>query len=108
MLSPLPVILTGAMRLIDERTADGSRRFSRLSCAADWDGIRGHVMQLSGAETINFTNEESGIRRLDFSFRGRRFLIHRQDGRIHLYVDDPQCSDLILFQVCRHFEQLLR
>ncbi len=26
---------------------------------------------------------------------------------VHLFVDDPQCSDLILYQVGRHFERLM-
>ncbi|MBU4271261.1 MAG: hypothetical protein KKA28_05295 [Planctomycetes bacterium] len=108
MLSPVPVILTGAMKLIDERTLDGSRRFTHLPRVADWISVRDHVLLLPGAEMVNFIGGEMAQDWLDFAFRGRRFLIRGHDDHFHLFVDDPQCSDLILYQVGRHFEQLLK
>jgi len=95
------------MRLIDERTPDGSRRFTHLRRVADWNSVRDHVLLLPGAEMVNFIGGELAGDWLDFSFRGRRFLIRSRDDHLHLYVDDPQCSDLVLYQVGRHFEQLL-
>ena len=107
LLSPVPVILTGAMKLIDERTLDGSRRFTHLPWVADWSSVRDHVLLLPGAEMVNFIDGEMAQDWLDFSFRGRRFLICGHGDHLHLSVDDPLCSDLILYRVCRHFEQLL-
>ncbi len=95
------------MKLIDERTPDGSRRFSYLPWVADWQSVRDHVLRLSGAKMVNFIGGEMAQDWLDFSYRGRRFLIRARDDGLHLFVDDPQCSDLILYQVGRHFEQLL-
>lgn len=105
-LSPVPVILTGTMKLIDERTLDGSRRFTHLPQVADWISVRDHVSLLPGAEMVNFIGGEMAQDWLDFAFHGRRFLIRGHDDHLHLFVDDPQCSDLILYQVGRHFEQL--
>ena len=95
------------MKLIDERTSDGSRHFSRLPRAVAWEAVRDHALLLPGAEMVNFVENELAEAWLDFSFRGRRFLIRSRDEHIHLFVDDPQRSDLILYQVGRHFERLL-
>ena len=39
MLSRALAIVAGAMKLIDERTSDGSRHFARWSHAADWKSL---------------------------------------------------------------------
>ncbi len=96
------------MKLIDQRTSDGLRYFSRLPHMADWEGVRDHALLLPGAEIANFV--ESGLAEawLDFFYRGHRFQIRSRQQHLHLFVDDPQCSDLILYQVGRHFERLMR
>jgi len=60
-----------------------------------------------GAQLLNFVSEGIARAWLDFCFRQHRFLINTRDGRFHLFVHDPQCPDLILFQVGSHFERLL-
>jgi hypothetical protein len=95
------------MRLIDERTADGSRHFSRLPGGADWGEVCDHALRLPGVEIAGFVRSELADAWLDFSFRGHRFRVRSRQGRLHLFVDDPQCSDLILYQVGRHFERLM-
>lgn len=108
MLSPVSVILTGTMKLIDERTLNGSRRFTHLPRVASLESVRDHVELLPGAEMVNFIGGEMAQDWLDFSFRSCRFLIRGHDDHFHLFVDDPLCSDLILYKVVRHFEQLLK
>jgi hypothetical protein len=44
---------------------------------------------------------------VDFRFRGHRFLMNIHDGHYCLFVRNPQCSDLVLYQVGCHFEKLL-
>ncbi len=95
------------MKLIDERTPDGSRHFSRLHHVADWENVRDHALLLPGAEIANFVRSELAEAWLDFSFRGHRFQIRSRQQHLHLFVDDPQCSDLLLYQVGRHFERLM-
>ena len=94
------------MKLIDERTPDGSRHFARLKTISPWETVRDRVLLLGNAEVGNYVGDELAYGWLDFSFRGHRFLIHSHENHIHLYVSDPQCSDLILFQVGQHFEKL--
>jgi hypothetical protein len=95
------------MRLVDQRTRDGSRHFARFPQAATWGAICDHVMLLPGAEMVNFVAEWPARAWLDFRFRRHRFLINARDGLFHLFVRDPQCPDLILYQVGYHFERLL-
>jgi hypothetical protein len=95
------------MKLIDLRTADGSRHFARFRQAAPWAAVREHALLLPNAVLINCVGNEMAHAWLDFHFRRHRFLISAQEGYFHLFVRDPQCSDLLLFQVGCHFEQLL-
>ncbi|MEN6457609.1 MAG: hypothetical protein ABFC63_01655 [Thermoguttaceae bacterium] len=94
------------MKLIDQRTANGSRYFSQLANAANWSGVRDHTLRLPGVKIANCVEPGPADPWLDFFFRGHRFVIHGRQQSLHLFVDDPQCSDLILYQVGRHFEQL--
>ncbi|MEN6449389.1 MAG: hypothetical protein ABFC96_02770 [Thermoguttaceae bacterium] len=94
------------MKLIDHRTPDGSRHFSQLRGLAHWQIVCDHVLRLPGAEINNSVRHELAGARLRFTFRGHRFTIRSQQRDLHLIVDDPQCSDLILFEVGLHFEQL--
>jgi hypothetical protein len=95
------------MRLIDKRMQDGSRHFASLPKEANWSVVGNHVLLLPDAELINFIGEGSARAWLDFRFRRHRFLIDVCDERFRLFVDDPQCPDLILYQVGYHFERLL-
>lgn len=108
MLSQVPVKVAGTMILIDERTRDGSRHFTSLPQTATWEDAHDHVLLLSGAEMLNFVVDEFARAWFDFCFRRHRFLVHARDGLFRLFVRDPQCPDLILYQVGSHFEQLLR
>jgi hypothetical protein len=106
-LSPASAIVADAMRLIDERTRDGSRHFAALPQAATWGAVCDHVLLLPGAEIVNFVAEGSAKAWLDFRFRQHRFLINAHEGLFRLFVCDPLCPDLILYQVGCHLERLL-
>jgi hypothetical protein len=95
------------MKLIDERTPDGSRHFARLPKIAAWEVVRDHVLLLGNARVVNYVAEGPAEPWLDFTFRGHRFLIHSHGNQFRLSVRDPQCSDLILYEVGLHFERLL-
>jgi hypothetical protein len=95
------------MKLLDERTRDGSRHFASLSQAVTWGALCDHVLHLPDAEMINFIAEGPAQAWLDFHFRRHRFVIRARDGWFRLYVRDPQCPDLILYQVGCHFERLV-
>ena len=99
--------LADAMKLIDERTPDGSRHFARLPRIAPWKVVRDHVLSLGSARVVNDVGEGPAEPWLDFTFRGHRFLIHCHENQFRLTVRDPQCSDLLLFQVGLHFQRLL-
>ena len=95
------------MMLIDERTQDGSRHFACLPQAAAWAKVCGHALLLPGAELSNFVTERLASAWIEFRFRRHCFRINARDGFFRLFVRDPLCSDLILYQVACHFEQLL-
>jgi hypothetical protein len=95
------------MMLIDERAADGSRHFARLPKVTPWQVVRDHVLLLDSAKVINYVDEGIASPWLDFAFRGHRFLVHSHENQLRLFVCDPLCSDLILYEVGRHFERLL-
>jgi hypothetical protein len=107
MLALAPAIVAGAMMLVDERTPDGSRHFACLPQAAAWAKVCGHALLLPGAELSNFVSERLASAWLEFRFRQHCFRISARDGRFRLFVRDPLCSDLVLYQVGCHFEQLL-
>jgi hypothetical protein len=95
------------MKLIDERTPDGSRHFAQLPKTAPWEAVRDHVLLLGNARVVNFVSDGRAQPWLDFTFRGHRFLIHCHENQFCLFVRDPQCSDLVLYEVGLHFEGLL-
>ncbi len=107
MLSPESAIVATAMRLIDNRTQDGSRHFASLPQGATWGKVCDHVLLLPGAEMISFFADWPARAWLDFRFRQHRFMIKTYDGQFCLFVADPRCPDLILYQVGCHFERLL-
>ncbi len=95
------------MKLIDERTPDGSRQFAKLPKLVPWEVVRDHVLLLGNAKVVNDVGEGLVEPWLDFTFRGHRFLIHCHGKQFQLSVRDPQCSDLLLYEVGVHFERLL-
>lgn len=94
------------MRLIDERTADGSRCFARLSSDAVWRGVCEHLLRLPGVESAPSPGGEFTSSKLDFHFRGYRFQMALRDGELFLIVRDPLCSDLLLCQIAYHLSEL--
>ena len=95
------------MKLIDERAPDGSRHFAKLPKITPWAAVRDHVLLLNKAKVVNYIDAGIASPWLDFTFRGYRFLIHCHENQLRMFVYDPQCSDLILFEVGTHFERLV-
>jgi hypothetical protein len=95
------------MKLIDERTPDGSRHFARLPQITAINAVRDHALLLENAKVVNYVDETVAKPWFDFTYRGHRFLIHGGDDHFLLFVRDPQCPDLTLFEVGHHFERLL-
>lgn len=94
------------MRLLDQRTNDGSREFAALPQTAGWEVICQHAQLLASADCPVSAGDEPGAW-FEFGYRQNRFLLTAGDGVVRLFVRDPQCPDLILYHVGRHFEQLL-
>ena len=107
MLSQASAIVADAMKLIDTRTQDGSRHFATLPQVVTWGVVCDHILLLPDARMINFVADWPARAWLDFQFRGHRFAINARDGLFQLFVCDPQCPDLVLFQVGSHFERLI-
>jgi hypothetical protein len=95
------------MKLIDVRTADGSRHFACLRRTATWQAVGGHLALLPGAEVLNFIVHGVAEAWLDFAYHQHRFSIRQHGEECWFSVRDPQCSDLRLYQVAAHFEALL-
>jgi hypothetical protein len=64
-------------------------------------------LRLPGAEIVRFFADWPARAWLDFQYRRHRFTVNLRGGVFHLFVADPQCPDLILYQVGCHFERLL-
>jgi hypothetical protein len=95
------------MKLIDIRTHNGSRHYLCLPKDTDWNALYELAIQLPDAKIVQFTGEESTQPQLIFSFRGHHFLIRSQSNQLQFLVRDPNCSDLIVYQVARHFCEML-
>jgi hypothetical protein len=95
------------VKLIDLRTADGSRLFSRLPKVVAWPLLRDHLAALPGSHAISSVIESNDQPRLEFSYAGHRFVIRNAGGHFCFYVSDPLCNDLKLFRVVAHCENLL-
>jgi hypothetical protein len=95
------------MKLIDFRTADGSRHFACLPKKASWEALQEHIAQLPGLLVEQFSPGKSAGPCLSFSFRGHRFVVHDGGHEYHFFVRDPRCSDLSLYQLAYQCEQIL-
>ena len=95
------------MKLIDERTLDGSRQFASLPQTVAWDAVCSHLLQLPGVEIVNSHSDLLGRAWLNFQFSRHHFFLKAADGALVLFVRDPRCADLVLFQVGSHLEQLV-
>ena len=106
-LSPASAMLADAMRLIDERTRDGSRHFASLPQTASWGDPLRLCAAVAGRQDDQFCGggARQGVARLPLP--RAPFPDRRPRRRFRLFVRDPQCLDLILYQVGYHFERQL-
>jgi hypothetical protein len=96
------------MKLIDERTLDGSRQFASLPRTASPDALRHHLTALPGIEILHATEAPKQPAWVDFHYNRHHFFVKTHDGEYAIFVRDPQCADLILYQVGTYLEQLLK
>jgi len=94
------------MQLIDRRTEDGSRHFASLPKTCTWQALCEHVLLLPGAQIANFVASGVAEAWIEFTHQGHRFLVSEQGGQFRFLVRDPQCPDLILYQVATYCEGL--
>ena len=93
--------------LFDMRINDGSRHFVDMPEAVFFDEFADHVEKLQGAEITEFITDGVLEMWLDFDFRGHKFSVNNQFGDYWFFVEDPNCADDILLEVCEHFRILL-
>jgi hypothetical protein len=105
-MSPDSVTIASTMKIIDERMADGSRHFACLPQNVVLSRVRDRALLLNNARVINYVEKAVAEPWFDFMFRGHRFLVRRDKDELKLYVRDPQCPDLTLFEVGHHLERL--
>ncbi len=101
------VKLLRPMKLIDVRTADGSRHFLRMSKGCPAQALVEHLMGLDGARLLCFFAGGVTEARVDFTYHGYRFQIRNGGQEYLFFVDDPSCPDVLLLGVAYHFHQLL-
>ena len=95
------------MKLIDFRTTDGSCHFACLASTATRQALRDHIALLTGAEIVEDSANCREGDLLVFTFRGHRFSVSNSDGEFRFFVADPQCPDVLLYQVAVYCEVLL-
>src|SRR5215204_3291200 len=93
--------------LFDMRMNDGSRHFADMPEAVFFDEIADHTENLEGAEITDFITDGVVEMWLDFEYRGHKFSVNNQLGDYWFFVEDADCPDDILLEVCDHFRQLL-
>lgn len=95
------------MQLIDRRTEDGSRHFASLPQTSTWHALGDHLLLLPGTRIANFVADDVKEAWIDFTYLDHRFRVNEREGEFCFCVSDPQCPDLILYQVASHCERLL-
>jgi hypothetical protein len=94
------------MRLLDERTGDGSRLFVRLPKRTTWQQFRDHVTTLPGAELASPVPGDVPSALFAFTYGGQRFMVGNGGDPYCLFVSDPRCGDVRLYNVTAHCEKL--
>ena len=95
------------MKLIDLRTDDGSRHFTRLPKTASVEDLREHLATMEGVGIGDLTGSGPAQRHLEFSYQDHQFWIRLDRQHFHFFVRNPQCSDVHLYQVALHCLKLL-
>lgn len=93
--------------LFDMRMQGGARHFADMPEAVFFDDFADHVENLEGAEITEFITDGVIEMWLDFEYRGHKFSVNNQFGDYWFFVQDPDCDEEILLEVCDHFRQLL-
>lgn len=93
--------------LFDMRMNDGSRHFANLPETVFFDDFADHVETLDGAEITEFITDGVIEMWLDFDYRDEKFSVNNQYGDYCFFVQNPDCEDEILLEVCDHFRKLL-
>ena len=103
----MPQAKGASMQLLNDLMGDGSRNFILLPVGKTPSlHMLLRVLSLWGAVPTAYipTFAESWI---DFRYQGHQFSINDQYGDYWFFVRDPQCPDVILEKVVRHFAKLL-
>ncbi len=95
------------MKLIDVRTADGSRHFLRMPKAFSAQAIAEYLTGLEGARLLCFMAGGITEAHVNFTYQGYRFQVRNGGQEYLFFVDDPSCPDVLLLGVAYHFHQLL-
>ena len=95
------------MKLIDLRTDDGSRHFTRLPKTASVEDLRDHLAAMEGVGIGELVANGTAQPHLEFLYRDHRFWIRFDREYFHFFVRDPQCSDVHLYKVALHCQKLL-
>ena len=95
------------MKLIDLRTDDGSRHFTRLPKTASVEDLRDHLTVLGGVGIGESAGSEATRAHLEFSYQDHQFWVRFDREHFHFFVRNPQCSDVHLYRVAMHCQQLL-
>lgn len=87
------------MRLIDRRTDDGSRHFASLPKTEDLGVLRDRLAQCPDVRIIESAHEEIARPWIDFFYQGHRFSIRQRGEEAWFFVNNPQCSDIMLYKI---------
>ena len=93
--------------LFDMRMNDGSRHFADMPEAVFFDELADHAEKLENVEITEFITDGVVEMWLDFEYHWHKFSVNNQLGDYWFFVEDPDCPDEILLEVCDHFRKLL-
>ena len=93
--------------LFEARMNDGSQHFVDLPETVFFDVFADHVEKLEGVRITEFITDGVLEMWLNFEFRGHQFSVNNQFGDYWFFVQDPNCEDEILLEVCEYFRILL-
>lgn len=90
------------IQLIDLSMHDGSRHFGSLPECFPFEELRDHLTKLPGTKVTSFVSDGVTEAWIHFKYQQHTFAGNTQLGEWWFFVDDPTCSDEVLWAVLNH------
>lgn len=86
---------------------DGSRLFAEFPQSIFFDEFYDYTKKLGNVANVEIITDGIVEMWVDFEYRKNKFSVNNQFGDYWFFVEDANCSDGILLEVCEHFRPIL-